>query len=489
MNIAVGQSDLLLVSSMIVLFLVSLVPITVKVLRRNREQNPLATLTQGLIGIIAAIFLLIVFSQNGRTAFNEGLLFDGITMWMGCIALAACGAAMVMMYENPATKGRQFSELIFLTMSSALGMLILVSAVDLLLIFIGLEMMSLSLYLMIAMSHEEKLSKEAAFKYFVLGSFASAIFLFGVSFIFGSTGTTNILSFIDKAPVLIQSNLIFLFGISLVIIGFCFKVSVAPFHAWTPDVYQGAPTPLTAFMATAVKTVSFAAFLRIIATKSLIGSLNLFDILQWLAVLTMIVGNLAAIVQNNLKRMLAYSSISNSGYILIGVITAGVSDSAAFGASSVIFYLMSYSLMTIGAMAVAGMMERTDSHIVNVEDLSGFAKNHPGLAICFTVFMLSLAGIPPTFGFFGKFYLFSAAVGEGLLWLAIWGVINSVISVYYYLRPIVTMYMREGDAQIAPFSLSGTTVVVFVTAFLVVTLGFVSGPIFSAVEKSLLYTP
>ena len=489
MNIAVGQSDLLLISSMLVLFLVSLVPITIKVLRGNREQNPLATLTQGLIGIVAAVFLLIVFSRHGRTAFNQGLLFDGITMWMGSIAIVGCGAAMVMMYENPATKGRQFSELIFLTMSSALGMMILVSAVDLLLIFIGLEMMSLSLYLMIAMSHEEKLSKEAAFKYFILGSFASAIFLFGVSFIFGSTGTTNILTFMDKTPTLIQSNLIFLLGISLVIIGFCFKVSIVPFHAWTPDVYQGAPTPLTAFMATAVKTVSFAAFLRIIATRGLTGSMNLFDILQWLAVLTMIAGNLAAIIQNNLKRMLAYSSISNSGYILVGVITAGVSDNAALGASGVIFYMMSYSLMTIGALAIAGMMERTDSHIVNIEDLSGFAKNHSGLAICFTIFMLSLAGIPPTFGFFGKFYLFNAAVGEGLLWLAIWGVINSVISAYYYLWPIVTMYMKEGDAQIAPFSLNATTVAVFVMAFFVITLGFVSGPIFTAVENSLLYVP
>ncbi len=489
MNISTGQNDLLLISSMIALFLISLVPITVKVLRGNKEQNPLGTLVQGLIGIVSAVFLLIVFSRHGRTAFNDGLLFDGITLWMGAIALLACGASMVMMYENPATKGRQFSELIFLTMSSAVGMLILVSAVDLLMIFIGLELMSLALYLMIAMSHEERLSKEAAFKYFVLGSFASAIFLFGVSFIFGSTGTTNILNFIEQAPVLIQNNLIFLFGISLVIIGFCFKVSIAPFHAWTPDVYQGAPTPLTAFMATAVKVVSFAAFLRIIATRSLTSSVNLFDVLQWLAVLTMIVGNLAAIVQSNLKRMLAYSSISNSGYILIGVITAGISGEAAFGASSVIFYLLSYSLMTLGAFAIAGMMERTESHVVNTEDLAGFAKNHPALAMCFTVFMISLAGIPLTFGFFGKFYLFSAAIGEGLLWMALWGVINSVISVYYYLKPIVVMYMKDGEAQVSAVSLNATTVTVFVMAFFVVTLGFVSGPIFTAVEKSLLYVP
>jgi NADH-quinone oxidoreductase subunit N len=489
MNIAIDQSDILRISPMIALFVMSLFPITTKVLSGNKEQNPLLTLGQGLIGVIAAVILLIVFSRHGTSAFNKGLLFDGITLWLGAISLVGCGAAMVMMYENPATKGRQFSELIFLTMSSAVGMLILVSAVDLLMIFIGLEMMSLSLYLMIAMSHEERLSKEAAFKYFVLGSFASAIFLYGVSFIFGSTGSTNILDFIQQAPVLVQNNLIFLFGITLVIVGFCFKVSIAPFHAWTPDVYQGAPTPLTAYMATAVKAVSFAAFLRIIATRSLEGSMSLFDVLQWLSVITMLVGNLAAIIQTNLKRMLAYSSISNSGYILVGIITAGVSQEAAFGASSVIFYILSYTLMTIGAFAIASMMERSESHVVNVEDLSGFAKKHPALAICFTVFMVSLAGIPPTFGFFGKFYLFSAAVGEGLLWLALWGVINSVISVYYYLRPIVVMYMKEGEADIAGYQLSATTLTVFVMAFFVVTLGFVSGPIFSAVENSLLYVP
>ncbi len=485
MNFNVGLSDILLVSPMIALFIASLIPITIKVLRGNQEQPALATLTQGLLGIVVAIGLMGVFGSAGKAAFNNALVFDGITQWIGIIALAAVGAGMVMMYENPATTGKQFSELIFLAMSSALGMLILVSAVDLLMIFIGLEMMSLSLYLMIAMSHEEKLSKEAAFKYFILGSFASAIFLYGVAFIFGSTGSTNILSFMDTASQLIVTNKVFLFGISFVTLGFCFKVSIVPFHAWTPDVYQGSPTPHTAFMATAVKAVSFAAFLRIIATKSLVGSENLFDILQWLAVITMIVGNVAAIIQNNFKRMLAYSSIAHSGYILIGVITAGVSDQGAFGASGVIFYLFSYSLMTLGAFAIVSMMERSENHIINIDDMAGFAKQRPILALCLTVFLLSLAGIPPTLGFFGKFYLFNAAIGEGLIWLAIWGVINSVISVYYYLRPIVAMYMKEGNAEIAPHSLNATGLIVVIAASLIVVIGLISGPLFTLVEKSL----
>jgi NADH-quinone oxidoreductase subunit N len=486
MTINVGLSDILLISPMIALFLASLIPITIKVLRGNQEQHPLATLTQALMGIIVAVGLLIVFGGAGKTAFNNSLIFDGVTQWMAIIALGAAAAGMVMMYENPSTKGRQFSELIFLAMSSALGMLILVSAVDLLMIFIGLEMMSLALYLMIGMSHEEKLSKEAALKYFVLGSFASAIFLYGVAFIFGSTGGTNILAFMDSAQELIRTSTIFMFGISFVILGFCFKVSIFPFHAWTPDVYQGAPTPHTAFMATAVKTVSFAAFLRIIATKALVGSDQLFDILQWMAVITMLVGNTAAILQTNFKRMIAYSSVAHSGYLLVGVITAGVSETGAFGASGVIFYLLAYALMTLGTFAIASMLERSENSIVNIDDFAGFAKQRPMMALCLTVFLLSLAGVPPTMGFFGKFYLFNAAIGEGLLWLAIWGMLSSVIGVYYYLRPIVVMYMKEGDAQVAPHSLNATMITAIVTALAIVLMGFASGPVFAAVEKSLL---
>ena len=486
MNVNLTINDLILVSPMIALFLTSLIPITVKVLRGNREQNPLTALIQGLIGVVIAAALLGIFSGSGRTAFHSMLLFDGITQWMGIIALAATAGSMVLMYENPSMKGNQFSETIFLTLSSALGMLILVSATDLLMIFIGLEMMSLALYLMIAMSHEEKLAKEAALKYFILGGFSSAIFLYGVAFIFGSTGSTNILDFLETARTLIATNRLFLFGITFAVVGFCFKVAIVPFHAWTPDVYQGAPTPLSAFMATAVKTVSFAAFLRLIATRSLEGSQNLFDILQWLAVITMIVGNVAAIMQNNLKRVLAYSSIGHSGYILVGLITAGVSEVGSFGASGVIFYLMSYCFMTLGAFAIVSMMENSENSIINVDDLSGLAHRRPVLALCFTIFLLSLAGIPPTVGFFGKFYLFNAAVGEGLLWLTIWGVLNSAISVYYYLRPIVIMYMKDGEAQIAGHSLNATTVTVVVSAVCIILLGLVSGPLFSAVEKGLM---
>ncbi|AGH96811.1 NADH-quinone oxidoreductase subunit N [Pseudobdellovibrio exovorus] len=488
--VTVGLSDVLLISPMIVLFLFSLLPIAIKVLRGNREQNPVATIIEALIGLTLTAGLLMVFGGEGAsgapTAFNGQLIFDGLTQWLGVVAVVIAGGAMVMMYENPSTRGKQFSELLFLAMNSLLGALILISAVNLITVFIGLELMSLSLYLMIAMSHEQRISKEAAIKYFVLGSFASAIFLYGVSFIYGTTGTVSTLALIQNADMLLKSsNYLFIFGFAFIVLGFCFKVSIAPFHAWTPDVYQGSPTPITSFMATAIKAASFAAFLRIVASKGLVGSENLLMILQWFAVITMTAGNVAALIQNNLKRTLAYSSVAHSGYVLVGVITAGISENSAYGASSVVFYIMTYALMTMGAFAVLSMIEKDENHFVQTEDLAGFAKQKPVLALCFTIFLLSLAGIPPALGFFGKLYLFSAAVNEGLLWLAFWGVVNSVLGAYYYLRPIVVMYMKEGNCTTKEEGHYGTTVVVVISALLILALGLISGPIFSMIEKSL----
>jgi NADH-quinone oxidoreductase subunit N len=486
MNFNFGLSDIILVSPMIALFIASLIPITIKVLRGNQEQQSYVTLTQGLMGLLASAGLLLIFSTANKGAFGNMLVFDGITLWLGFIALAATAGAYLLMHENLATCGDQFSEMTFLTLNSALGMIILVSAQDLLMVFIGLEIMSLAAYLMIAMSHEQKLSKEAALKYFVLGSFASGLFLYGISFLFGTTGSTLIPEITNMTAQLMTSNRLFVFGIVFVVLGFCFKVSIAPFHAWTPDVYQGAPTPVTTYMSTAMKAVSFAAFLRIIFTKALPTNLHLFDVLQWFAVITMIVGNVAAILQTNLKRMLAYSSVAHSGYLLVGIITAGISHTASFGTSGVIFYLMAYSVMTVGAFAIVSVMEKNIDSSLTVDDLAGLSKTHPFMAFCLTLFLLSLAGLPPTVGFFGKFYMFSAAIGEGLIWLAVWGVINSVISVYYYLRPIVIMYMKEGDAVTATHSLVGTKAAIFICVILVITLGLFSGEVFKAIELTLM---
>jgi NADH-quinone oxidoreductase subunit N len=488
-TVNIGISDLLLTSPMLVLFLFSLVPIAIKVLRGNVEQVHLATVIEVLIGLLVTAGLVIIFGgeahQGPPMAFGGQLIFDGLTTWMSLIAILITAGSIVLMYENPSTRGPQFSELVFLAMSSLLGALILIASVNLITVFIGLELMSLSLYLMIAMSHEQKISKEAAIKYFVLGSLASAIYLYGVSFIYGTTGSVSTIDLMQTAAPLIKNhNNLFIFGFSLVILGFCFKVSIAPFHAWTPDVYQGAPTPITGFMATAIKTASFAAFLRILASRGLEGSENLLQILQWLAVITMVVGNVAALIQNNFKRTLAYSSIAHSGYVLMGVIAAGISDGSAYAAASVIFYLLTYSLMTLGAFAVLSLIEKNENDFVQTDDLAGLGKSHPVLAFSLAIFLFSLAGLPPAMGFFGKLYLFSAAVNEGLLWVALWGVISSVFGVYYYLRPIVVMYMKPGECKTSGANYGSTFVVVLLAA-LIIILGIASGPIFDMIERSL----
>lgn len=485
MTTTIGLADILLISPIIALFLFSLLPLTAKVLNKNKEQNDFISLITGLLGLGTAGFLLIMFGGSDQLAFNGQLLFDGMTKWAGLISIIAASLSLVLVYENPSTHKEQFSEILFLIMSSVSGMILLISAVNLITVFVGLELMSLPLYLLVALSHEQKYSKEAAIKYFVLGSFASALFLYGTSFIYGSAQTLSTVDLMQMASTGVGMSKIFLFGMLFVILGFAFKVSIAPFHAWTPDVYQGAPTPMTAFMASAVKTASFAAFLRIAATQVFQGSQNLLDVIQWLAVITMTVGNVAALVQTNFKRTLAYSSIANSGYMLVGLIAVGISPNSSTSAGSVMFYLFSYSLMTIGAFAIISLIEKDENDIITTERLAGFAKKQPLLAICLTVFMLSMAGIPPLLGFFSKFYLFSSAVNEGLMWLALWGVINSAIGVYYYLKPIVIMFMKDGDCDIANSDAHGTMIVVILSAALVVILGLFSSGIYNMIVNGL----
>jgi NADH-quinone oxidoreductase subunit N len=270
-------------------------------------------------------------------------------------------------------------------------------------------------------------------------------------------------------------------------VGLLFKVAVFPFHSWVPDVYQGASTPVTAFMATGVKLVSFVAFLRFVGTDALTADRGetLIQLLEWLAVLTMLVGNLAAIVQNNIKRVLAYSGVAHSGYAMVGVIAAGMGSQGLLGASGVVYYLIAYSVMTLGAFGVVSLLEKREDSLIQVDDLQGLGRRCPWLAALLSLFLLSLAGIPPTVGFFGKFFIFSAAIQQELYWLAIWGVLNSVISVYYYLRPIVVMYMRD-EGELKPVhSRPMTQATIVALAVLVVVLGLVPSPIFEMVSSSL----
>jgi NADH-quinone oxidoreductase subunit N len=327
------------------------------------------------------------------------------------------------------------------------GMMVMVSAADLLTIYLGTELMSLSLYVLAGFKRFEARSLEASAKYFVLGAFSSGLLLYGISLLYGLTGSTRLEAIAAGIATLGVDDSGLAIAMILLAVGFGFKMAVVPFHMWTPDVYEGAPTSVTAFMAVASKAASFAAFVRVFF-EGLSGlKANWYLLFLVVCLITLALGNVVAIVQTNVKRMLAYSSIAHAGYALIGVVVAGQADAEAsarsLGLSSVMLYLAVYAFMTLGAFAVVAMLRKGGVEGDDIEDFTGLAKRQPLPAFLMLVFMVSLAGIPPTAGFIGKFYLFLAAVKAGLTWLAVVAVIFSAISAYFYLRVVMVMYMRE----------------------------------------------
>lgn len=483
MEVKTGIQDLMTIFPLLVVFFFGCLPLLIKSVRQS-EQRSVNTLCQALFGLLfSAGWVLVTGEIGNQVAFENALVIDGTSYPAAFIILLAGAATLLTAHENVNTRGEHFSEFAFLMCMSIVGMLTLTWANDLLVTFIGLEIMSIAVYLMIAMSHEQTLAKESSFKYFIMGGFSAAIFLYGLAFVFGTTGTTYLTSLKEISSAFLEGNRLFAIGWSLMLIGYCFKVSIFPFHFWTPDVYQGAPTPVTAFMATAVKTAGFIAFLRFIIHLDFTKSEMALNVLQWMAVATILIGNLAAVIQDNFKRMLAYSSVAHSGYMLIAIVVAG-SGAAELGANALIFYLATYAIMNIGAFAILGLFEKFEEQSLNIDDLKGLAHRHPYLAFAMTLFLLSLAGIPPTAGFFGKIYLFSAAVNEGYIWLAVWGVIGSVISVYYYLRPIVVMYMHEGHGEATNEGGFGARAAVLVAAVLVLVVGLAASPIMRMIQVS-----
>ncbi|MBX9767659.1 MAG: NADH-quinone oxidoreductase subunit N [Bdellovibrionales bacterium] len=485
--INVNLADVWLTLPAVVLFLVSCIPITLKVLNGNRDLPEGVVFGIAAIGlIVSAALVLKQWDHVSASRFQNALVFDGISGWTNLITILVTLGTLVFSMKNKGTSGVQFSEHVFLILNAAVGMMVLVWSNDLIVTFIGMELMSLSIYLCIGMSHEQKLSKEAAFKYFILGSLASAIFLFGMAFVYGNAGTTKLSTLLTVAPGLVVSNKLFLIGLILMLSGLSFKISLFPFHSWTPDVYQGAPTPITAFMATGVKAAMFMVVLRLFATQVFSGMDAVLEALQWVAVLTVFIGNLAAIRQTNLKRMLAYSSIAHSGYALIGLIALGYGAGSAQSATSIVFYLLIYSIMNIGAFGLVSLLEKDEDSEILVDDLKGLAASRPGVAFALALLMLSLAGIPPTAGFFSKFYVFSVAIEANLIWLAVWGVLGSVVSVYYYLKPVVNMYMMTEDRS---FSFIQRNRIGFSTvgicAVAVVILGLSVSPIYTLMKHSI----
>ncbi len=363
----------------------------------------------------------------------------------------------------------------------AAGMSLLGMASDFLVAFIAIETMSLATYALAAYMRRGRKPAEAAFKYLVLGAISSALFLYGAALLYGATGTT-LFSELGRGG----GTPLHLAGLGLVAAGVAFKVAAVPFHAWTPDVYEGAPTPVTAFMAAGVKTAAFAVLARIFLAATAGGAVAaqaLGGIVSALAILTMVFGNLLALPQRSVKRMLAYSSIAHAGYLLVGIVSAAVAGAREKALAGILFYLAAYSATAIGAFAVVGALERRsrgDAEPADAWDLerfSGLARKRPALAFAMAVFLFSLAGVPPTAGFVAKLYLFQAAVGAQLYGLAIVGVLTSVLGAYYYLRVIVYMYMRPAEGESETLSSAGMTVALGAAVAVVVVLGLMAEPV------------
>jgi len=384
-------------------------------------------------------------------AFSDLVVIDGYARFWKLLLYIVTGLIILMSLPYLKAERLQLGEYYGFTLLALSGMMVMVSGADLLTIYLGTELMSLSLYVMAGLKRSSPRSLEASAKYFVLGSFSSGLLLYGVSLLCGTAGSTKLAAVAGAIGTRGFDDPLLLTATVLLAVGFGFKIAVVPFHMWTPDVYQGAPTSVTAFMAVASKAASFAAFLRVFVEG--LGGLKAdwSALFLCLCLVTLVLGNVVAIVQTNIKRMLAYSSIAHAGYALIGVVAAGRGmgeSGGATGLASVMLYLVVYAFMTLGAFAVIGMFRKGGIEGEEIEDFSGLAKRQPLAALLMLVFMVSLAGIPPTAGFIGKFYVFMAAVEAGLTWLAVIALVFAAVSAYYYMRVVMVMYMREPDATV-----------------------------------------
>jgi len=410
-----------------------------------------------LVGTVAALAATWCMAQSPGMAFWNTVQVDGFSVFFHVLVIAIAAVVILTSYEYMTVQRVRAGEYYALILFGAVGMALMSSAVELVLIFIALEISSISSYVLAGFRRHEASSAEASLKYFLLGSFATAFFLYGVALMFGATGSTNI----DQISKTLQSGpipLLAFVAVAFMFVGLGFKVAAAPFQIWTPDVYEGSPAPIVGFMSTAPKAAAFAVLLRIVFVINVPGSLWLI----WVsAALSMSLGNIGALVQNNVKRLLAYSSIAHAGYLLVAFAAA-----PALGTSAAMFYSAAYAAMNLGAFAVVSHFANAGERYVNLEDYEGLGRSSPLLAAALTIFLLSLIGIPMTGGFFAKFYVFSAAVKSNLIWLTIIGVLNSGIGAYYYLRIIVMMYMREArkEVPVAPVPVALRVAIAFCMA-------------------------
>lgn len=429
---------------------------------------------------LAAGFHSLVNVDNAQLFFNSMLQVGGnVNIFIFLFNFAA--ALVVLMAMDYSSKyGNNFGEFYILLQSSVLGMMLMAGAKDLFVIFLGLEIMSVSFYALAGLNRMRLKANEASLKYFLLGSFATGFIVYGIALIFGSTNTTSIPQIVDKFGELTH-NLLFMAGILMFLIGFSFKMAAFPFHMWVPDVYEGSATTVAGFFSTAGKTAAFSAVIITLGSVFMHGNANIFEpYLVVLAVTSMLYGSIVAIAQNNIKRMLAYSSIAHAGYLMIGLASGNYE-----GIAGIIFYLAAYTFMNLGAFGVVALIEGKDETNLTFESYTGLSKKQPFLAAMLAICMFSLAGIPPFAGFFGKYYIFIAAIKSDLTWLAIVGVISSVISIYFYLRVVVIMYFNETEIDLTVQKSNYGLLAVVISVILVIIIGIAPGSLIDLISSFL----
>jgi NADH-quinone oxidoreductase subunit N len=473
------NTDLDAIVPMVCVTLAALASMAAEAFRKPGEKMPIGGL--GIVGLVgAAVSTLMLWNRNSEgfgviVADNFGLF---ITMTLVIVGILTILFSSQVVHGDEYPKGEYYTLLLF----GIVGMIMMATANDLLVVFVALEILSLAVYVLTGIRRDSLRGTEAAFKYFLLGAFSSAFFLYGIAFTYGITGSTRLTAVGSYlAAQSLSGNPMVLIAVGLLLVGFAFKISAVPFHMWTPDAYEGAPAIVTGFMSTGVKAAAFAAFARVFLSAFEPFRADWAPIVAGLAALTMILGTVVGVAQTNVKRMLAYSSIAHGGYLLVGLVAAN-----QVGKAAILFYLLGYSVTNLAAFGVIALLGSRDRDSEELRDFAGLWHSHPSLAALMTVSLLSLGGLPPTVGFIGKWYIFTAAVGAGYYWLAIIGVLTSVVSVFFYLRVVVMMYMSDRTGTPVPARVTAVGMLALTLSIAAIFyLGILPAPVMNYAAESI----
>jgi NADH-quinone oxidoreductase subunit N len=465
--------DLVAIAPMLGVTITALVLIFIEALIRKSTN---ISYIVSIIGLIVSIGLAVESLNVRGVAFFQMVTVGGYANFFSILFMLSALITIILSKDYLIKQAINFGEYYILILFAVVGMMLIASAADLIIVFLGIELMSICLYVLVGFMRKKLKSNEASLKYFLLGAFATGFLLYGMALIYGVSTTTNINTIMSNLNIYTHIPL-FWVGLGLLLIGLAFKVAAVPFHMWVPDVYEGAPTTVTAFMATGAKAAAFSA-LVVLFSHRFLGSERMTDVIAILATASMVIGNIIAISQTNIKRMLAYSSIAHAGYMLVGLAAAN-----ELGRSGILFYLSAYTFMNLGAFGILSIIEKEEDKNLTFNDYAGLSTKYPFLATLMAIFMFSLTGIPPFAGFLGKYYIFAAAVQANLTWLVVIGVLMSVVSAYYYLRLVVVMYFRESEL---PMSVSVSNVnngVLLLSAAAIVTLGIFPSILLDVINK------